>query len=152
MKKNYLLPNKYKKIGLWMFIPFCILCFSGWESNFEIPVLAFRLGNLFSDGAIFEITKNDPVNEIGMLGFLISLCFIALSREKDEDEMTGQIRMQSFVWSFRVTAVVLALGILLVYDLDFLTFMFIAMFLVFILYIIKFNLTMISVRRENDEK
>lgn len=95
----------------------------------------------------FHVIKNDPINEIAMLGLLASLCFIALSREKDEDEMTGHIRMQSFVWSFWVTAAVLAFGIIFIYGLAFMEFAFAAIFLVFVLYILKFNLTMRAVRR-----
>lgn len=83
-----------------------------------------------------------------MFGLLISLCFTALSKEKDEDEMTGLIRMQSFVWSFWVTAAVLAFGIIFIYDIAFMIFSFAAIFVVFILYIIKFNLAMRAIRRE----
>ena len=82
-----------------------------------------------------------------MFGLLISICFTALSKEKDEDEMTGLIRMQSFVWSFWVTAAVLAFGIIFIYDIAFMLFSFAAIFVVFILYIIKFNLAMRAIRR-----
>ena len=82
-----------------------------------------------------------------MLGLLVSVCFIALSKEKDEDEMTGQIRMQSFVWSFWVTAAILAFGILFFYGFSFLNFALAALFLAFIIYIVKFNLTMFCIRR-----
>ena len=83
-----------------------------------------------------------------MFGLLISLCFTALSKEKDEDEMTGLIRMQSFVWSFWVTASVLAFGIIFIYNIAFMLFSFAAVYVVFLLYIVKFNLAMRSIRRE----
>lgn len=83
-----------------------------------------------------------------MFGLLISLCFTALSKEKDEDEMTGLIRMQSFVWSFWVTAAVLAFGIIFIYNIAFMLFSFAAIFVGFILYIIKFNLAMHAIRRD----
>lgn len=154
MKRNYLLPNLFKKIGICMFVPFCSVCLwlvlSG-ELELDclsIPVPAIsvvELGGL--DAVWFEIVKTDPVNEVAMLGLLVSLCFIALSRERDEDEMTGAIRMQSFVWSFWVTAAVLAFGVLFLYDFSFLYFAFAAIYFVFIAYIVKFNLAMRAVRR-----
>lgn len=159
MKKNYLLPYKFKKIGMALFLPFLTVCLwllfaqDGLEFDyFQIPVLAVWLDDLGNSSGFFEMTKTDPINEIGMLGLLVSLCFMALSKEKDEDEMTGQVRMQSFVWSFWVTSAILLLGILFLYDFAFLYFAFVAIFLVFILYILKFNLAMIAIRRENDEK
>ncbi len=90
----------------------------------------------------FRMTETSLIEEIAMLGLLASLVFIALSREQDEDEMTAHIRMQSFVWSTWATSIVLAMGILFVYDLEFLTFMFLTMYLYLMLYIVKFNLAM----------
>ena len=88
------------------------------------------------------------LTEVGMMGLLVSLCFIALSREKDEDEMTGQVRMQSFVWSLWFTSIALSLGILFVMGLSFMYFSFLAIYLYYIVYILKFNLTMRAIRRE----
>ena len=153
MKNTYLLPCKFKRIGMWMFLPFCALCLwciiSG-ELEFgylHIPALAVCFDELFGEASFFEIVQNDPINEIAMLGLLVSLCFIALSKEKDEDEMTEQIRMSSFVWSLWITAAVLAFGILFFYQFSFLYFCFSAIYLVFLLYILKFNITMRKLRR-----
>lgn len=153
MKKTYLLPCKFKRIGMLMFIPFCALCLwciiSG-ELEFDyfhIPALAVCVEELFAKSSFFEIVQNDPINEIAMLGLLVSLCFIALSKEKDEDEMTEQIRMSSFVWSLWITAAVLVFGILFFYQFSFLYFCFSAIYFVFLLYILKFNITMRKVRR-----
>ena len=155
MNKTYLLPCKFKRIGMLMFIPFCALCLwciiSG-ELEFDyfhISALAVCVEELFAKSSFFEIVQNDPINEIAMLGILVSLCFIALSKEKDEDEMTEQIRMSSFVWSLWITAAVLAFGILFLYQFSFLYFCFSAIYLVFLLYILKFNIAMRKVRRES---
>lgn len=151
MNKNYLLPHRFKTAGIIMFFPFCAACLwlllSGVLdcSYINWPALFINPEDLTDNP--FHVIKNDPINEIAMLGLLASLCFIALSREKDEDEMTGHIRMQSFVWSFWVTAAVLAFGIIFIYGLAFMEFAFAAIFLVFVLYILKFNLTMRAVRR-----
>lgn len=154
MVQNYLLPYGYKKAGMWMFIPFCAIClwclFSGELefNNLNCPCISLFSSNLGADEVkLFSIDTTDPINEIGMLGFLVSLCFIALSKEKDEDEMTSNIRMQSFVWSLWATAAVIAFGILFLYDVAFLTFSFAAIYFAFIIYILKFNFTMRKIRR-----
>ena len=154
MRNNYLLPNKYKKVGMWMFVPFCLMCLlcllSGdLEFNYiNIPALALLVEDFPEKHRVFEIVQNDPINEIAMLGLLVSLCLISLSKEKDEDEMTGQIRMSSFVWSLWTTAGILAFGVIFIYGFSFLYFCFGAIYLVFLLYIIKFNISMRRVRRE----
>ncbi|MGM9743104.1 MAG: hypothetical protein ACI3ZC_08615 [Candidatus Cryptobacteroides sp.] len=152
MIKNFLLPYKFKTVGLWLFFPFLALClwlllFGDWDCDLlSWPAFAISIEDITSKEA-FTIIRNDPVNEFAMLGLLVSVCFIALAKEKDEDEMTGQIRMQTFVWSFWVTAAILAFGILFFYGFSFLNFALAALFLAFIIYIMKFNLTMCKIRR-----
>ena len=149
MKKSYLLPVGFKKAGLWMVVPFlvlCVLCLCG-DVLVNVGINA-TVPAVISHEGWFCMTKTSLIEEIAMFGLLASLVFIALSREQDEDEMTAHIRMQSFVWSTWATSIVLALGILFVYDLEFLTFMFLTMYLYLMLYIVKFNLAMHRERKE----
>ena len=143
--RNYLLPNTYKKVGMWMFLPFAAIClcifFNVDLPSIEIPWIAI------GDGFFYQ-GKANLITEIGMMGLLIALSFIALSKEKDEDEMTGQIRMQSFVWSLWLTSAILAFGILFIMGLDFLSFTCAALYLYYLVYILKFNFTMRAIRRE----
>ena len=142
--RNYLLPYAYKKVGMWMFLPFAAICLCLLLDvklpRIEIPWIAL------GDGFFYQ-GKADLITEIGMTGLLVALCFIALSREKDEDEMTAHIRMQSFVWSLWFTSVILAFGMLFIKGLNFLIFALVALYLYYLVYILKFNWTMRSIRR-----
>ena len=156
MKQNYLLPHGFKRVGLIMLAPFLAACIwllcgpcEGEWLTVKVPTL-FTL-DLASTSEWFGMTVTDPVNEICMLGLLVSLVFIALSKEKDEDEMTAVVRMQSFVWSFWCTAVLMLVAILFVYDLAFMYFAFASVFVCFIMYICKFNYEMIKIRRTDKE-
>lgn len=157
MKKNYLLPHNFKMIGLIMLVPFLVACIwllcgpceGDW---FIVDVPALFTLDIASTSEWFGMTATDPVNEICMLGLLVSLVFIALSKEKDEDEMTAAVRMQSFVWSFWCTAILMLVAILFVYDLAFMYFAFASVFVCFIMYICKFNYEMIKIRRTENEK
>lgn len=150
---SYLLPTKFKRIGMWMFIPFCAICL--WcliSGQLEFDYMAWPCISLceqdFNDNVSwFTVGKTDPINEIGMLGLLVSMCFIALSKEKDEDEMTAEVRMQSFVFSFWIMAAIIAFCILFVYGIEFMEFAFAAIFLIFLIYILKFNFAMRAIRR-----
>ncbi|MBQ9399313.1 MAG: hypothetical protein IJU27_01555 [Bacteroidales bacterium] len=142
---NYLLPNSFKKIGMLMFLPFAAICLC-LLLDVKLPYIAIPWIAI-GDGLFYQ-GEADLFTELGMMGLLISLSFIALSREKDEDEMTGQIRMKSFVWSLWFTTFVLAFGILFIMGLDFLSFSLAALYLYYLVYILKFNLTMKSIRRQ----
>jgi hypothetical protein len=153
MKSLYLLPNSFKKIGIILFIPFFVasillLAGPGECEYFSIPVFSFFDSGIFETQKTFTLTQTDPINELTMIGLLVSIAFIALSKEKDEDEMTPIIRQNAFVWSFWATIIVDAAGIIFIYGLEFLTFSFAALYLYFIFYIIKFNMTMYKLRRE----
>ena len=157
MKQNYLLPHGFKRVGLIMLVPFLVACIwllcgpceGDW---FIVDVPALFTLDIASTSDWFGMTATDPVNEICMLGLLVSLVFIALSKEKDEDEMTAVVRMQSFVWSFWCTAILMLVAILFVYDLAFMYFAFASVFVCFIMYICKFNCEMIKIRRTENEK
>jgi hypothetical protein len=131
---------------MWMFLPFAAICVCLFF-NVKLPEIKIPWVGLGDN--IFYKGEANLLTELGMMGLLVSLCFIALSRERDEDEMTGQIRMQSFAWSLWLTSIVLALGILFVMGLDFLTFTCAAIYLYFVVYILKFNFTMKAIRRES---
>lgn len=118
---------------------------------FKINVPAILTLDLNNANEWFGMTVTDPVNEFCMLGLLVSLVFVALSKEKDEDEMTAAVRMQSFVWSFWCTAVIILIAILFVYDLAFMYFAFVSVFVCFILYICKFNYEMMKIRMTGKE-
>ena len=153
MKNNYLLPAKFKKIGMCLAIPFVLACLcllfapGAWDYNLcNIPVLSV-IGDGGLENSMFNIIETDPLDEIAMLGLLISIVFVALSKEKDEDEMTPVERQNAFVWSFWVTAVLYTLGIITIYGISFLSYSFVMPYIFFTLYIIKFNLSMHKLRR-----
>lgn len=150
MRKNYLLPNCFKKIGMAMFLPFLAACTwlllgpcEGEWMKLSVPALLTFDGH----GKWFTVTETDPVNEVCMLGLLVSLTFMALSREKDEDEMTAAVRTQSFVWSFWSVAAIELVAILFTYDFAFLYFAFASVFACFFLYVCKFNYEMTRIRK-----
>lgn len=127
-----------------MFIPFAAICFCLF---IDVKLPAIKIPWIAIGDDFFYQGTADLLTEVGMMGLLVSLCFIALSREKDEDEMTAHIRMQSFVWSLWFTSAILAFGILFIMGLDFLSFAIVAFYLYYLVYILKFNLTMRAIRR-----
>jgi hypothetical protein len=146
MKTNYLLPNRFKKIGWILFIPGIILgaiflALDKIEPGFlNINVFAIVEGEFFDGGSQFFTTpKNNIMDEIIALLLIVGSIFIALSKEKNEDEFISRIRLESLVWATYVNYFILILTILFVFDLAFLWVMVFNMFTILFFFMIRFN-------------
>ena len=67
------------------------------------------------------------------------LILIAFSKEKTEDEMIGQLRLESLQWSVYANYLVLALAIMLVYDSAFFNVLVYNMFTMLVVFIARFR-------------
>ena len=148
MKTNYLLPNRYKKIGWILFIPGIIL---------GILFLIYEPQPKFLDATVFAIAeslfkfsfiKNNVYDEITALLLIIGPIFIAFSRQKSEDEYISKIRLDSLVWATYVNYIIVILAIIFVYDFGFYWVILLNMFTILIFFIIRFNWALIKSRKQ----
>lgn len=152
MKSNYLLPFQCKKIGWIMLILgllFAIVMFAlGWDPFFDtsgfdfleikIPALV-DLEPAAASADFFTITENNVIDELIGLLLILGAIFIALSKEKREDEFISKVRLDSLVWAVYVNYVILILSILFTYGIVFLWTLAINMFTILLFFIIRFN-------------
>jgi len=148
MKTQYLLPNKFKKIGWLIFIPVSLLGISWliFEPLFEpkLELLEFNVfalvsGGILNDTYVFQVIENNILDEfIGVL-FIISSIFIAFSKEKTEDEFIAMIRLESLVWATYINYGVLIFALIFVYDIPFFWVLVFNMFTTLIFFIIRYN-------------
>lgn len=135
MKKNLLLPHAFKKIGWVLFVPFALWAFATiffWDLKFIQLSMDFSWSQ-----------------ELMPIGIAISMLMVGFSREKDEDEYTAAIRSYYLTLAFYIDTAIILVGTLALYDIDYLNFMMIQMFLVLFIYIILFNIAMLRIRRAN---
>lgn len=147
MKTNYLFPVVFRKIGWIMLVPFFVLgvvylCNDG---------LSFPGSKVFSLIPFGIVDNSDWGDEFIVLGLTVSLLFIALSRERDEDECIAEIRMHSLVWAIIVNYALLIIATFLIYDIAYLYFMDINIFTVLFLFIVKYNIALYKFRRINND-
>ncbi len=148
MKIQYLLPNKFKKIGWLIFIPVSLLgilwlifepLFESKLDLLEFNVFALVSGGILNDTYVFQVIENNILDEfIGVL-FIISSIFIAFSKEKTEDEFIAMIRLESLVWATYINYGVLILALIFVYDIPFFWVLVFNMFTTLIFFIIRYN-------------
>lgn len=144
MKSNYLFPNRFKKIGWFLFIPGLILgiVFLISQSDisfFDVKVFSVVEQAIFNDTVFFSFTENNILDEIAGLLIIIGALLIAFSKEKLEDEFIAKIRLESLVWATYVNYAILLLSIIFIYDLMFFWVLVFNMFTILIFFIIRFN-------------
>ena len=159
MTKNYLFPSQFQKLGWILLVPFGLLffyfCFTTSGSRFElkVPVFAILNADFGISSKWFVCTKNDIMDEITSIGLIVSLLLIAFSKEKDEDEYISQIRANSLVWALIINFIILILCELFIYGMFFFEILCGNLFLILILFVIKFKIAVYKLRKlmKNEE-
>ena len=93
-------------------------------------------------GAYILFTDNTDsylLNNIAIIGTCIGAILATCSREKLEDEMTEQIRLNSLLTALYINYAILIGCSLLIYDLDFLSVMLYNMFTILLIFMVVFR-------------
>ena len=152
MNTNYLLPQKFKTIGLVLLVPTLLLAVLYLFYDFELSFLDLRVFSiinepLLGDTAHFKFIENNITNELIAVFAILSLIFIAFSKQKIEDEFVAEIRLKSLLGATYINYLVLLFCILFFYDFTFLWVMMFNMFTLLIFFIIHFNIKMLQLKR-----
>lgn len=145
MKKTFLLANSYKKIGWVIFVPSFTLGLIVLISSFQFSFLDCTILNLFpsnfSDNCktVNWYESVNLTNTIVGILVLVGALLVGFSKEKQEDEYIGQMRLASLLWAVLVNYCLLILAFVIVYDFTFLTVMTYNMFTVLLLFIFRFH-------------
>jgi len=133
-----LLPNRFKKIGL-IIMP---LGFFIW--------IAMQLGWITKISEFIGFTNSKPLNTtvavLGFFSFLFGIYALAFSKEKIEDEMIKNTRLESFQFSAFLQIIFITVSFIWIAfmekppkDAGLMLFFILAIFLFWIIYIIRFN-------------
>lgn len=140
MKTQLLLPPNYRKIGYWMLIPsvvFGLFCLTDQGSN----LLDFKIWwpkFLAADGFIV-IRKVEIANTIAIALNLFTFAFIALSREKVEDECIDQIRARAMIKALWYSLALSLISTLLCFSFLYLYVLIFNLYFYLIFYIVIFR-------------
>jgi hypothetical protein len=142
MRQDFLLPTRYKTIGMVLAIPAMAVGALLIFDVYDFPFLnaAWR-GDSFLDG------KNENfTDEITLTLSIIGLLMIAFAREKSEDEYIRSLRLESLQWAVLINYALLLITTWLVYGLEFLNVMIYNMLTVLLIFILRFHYVL---RRSN---
>ena len=153
--KNYLLiPNRYKMIGwvtLIFFFTVFIFCYQIYPNfiNPENDSLQFSSLNWSYNGWAQNVQQ-----EVFTSFIIIGLILIAFAKEKDEDEYISLLRLKSWNWAVLISYTILLLANITLYGRNFFAFMTYNLLMIPVVFIIKFNLSLWMLRKQQlaDEK
>ena len=129
MNTRLLFPHRYRLIGWLIFIPMAVLGTATLYVDYSISWLQTSFG----------ASGNNFTNELAALGVIAGLLLIAFSEEETEDEMSSQLRLEALQWSVFANYLVLAVSVVLFYDLLFFNVLVYNMFTVLLVFIARFR-------------
>ncbi|MEI6949073.1 hypothetical protein V9K67_17960 [Paraflavisolibacter sp. H34] len=144
MWSRLLLPNRFKAIGWYLFVPALIsgifVLATGYEADWlNVPVFAVYNGNYLGKDQIFALIDDNITLEVIAVLFITGGLFIGFSREKREDEFLANLRWSSLVWAVVVNYVLLLLAIVFIYGDVFFRVMQYNMFTVLLIFIARYR-------------
>jgi hypothetical protein len=144
MKTKWLFPHRFRLVGWVIFIPSAVLGLANMYADFNLSWLVadflnepFTLNSGHSTEHLVNI--QNLTDEIAAIGVIIGLLLIAFTRERLEDEMIGQLRLEALQWSVYANYIVMAIAILTLYDNAFFNVMVYNMFTVLLVFIGRFR-------------
>jgi len=160
MKKTYLFPNYFKKIGWIIAFPSLIILilniFEIISLDFDYYFYGLSQGTgFFNTPSEWSWSRYETSFAITILPIIIvvGFVFICFSKEKIEDEMITQIREKSFVWAIIISSIIFVLGTLFFYGIAYLYFLGCFIYLIFLLFILKFHIELSRLQKsmKNEE-
>ncbi len=106
-------------------------------------------------GAYILFTDNTDsylLNNIAIIGTCIGAILATCSREEVEDEMTGQIRLNSLLTALYINYAILIVCSLVIYDLDFLSVMLYNMFTILLIFMVVFRWKIWQVKKATENE
>ena len=137
----------YSKIARDSIIMFCLeMAGAAPEITITMPCLA---NNELLDGTVwFTLLQGEDIfMEIWILGLLVSLLFIALSKEKVEDEMILQIRLQSMLHALWITSLCFVLETLFLFGFAYAYSLWATLYIFLLFFILKFRYELYQLKK-----
>lgn len=146
MKTNYLLPNKYKKIGWVLFIIGVVLGILFYAFDYETDLLEINVLSIYNDDSLFGKTKgflkiieNNIIDELIALMIIIGGLVVVFTKEIIEDEFIYKLRTESLIWALIFNYTILIFTIIFIYGITFFDVIVFNMFTPIIFFVLRFN-------------
>jgi hypothetical protein len=124
MDTKFLFPHRYRLVGCILAIPSAVIMILSMYWEFSFPFLHYSSGKstqgIFSEYFLYQITDHNFTGEVASILVIVGLLMVAFSREREEDERTMKLRLESLLWAVYVNAALILAAIVFVYGTMFL--------------------------------
>lgn len=158
MNSRFLFPYKCKIAGLVLLIPGLVLGIMNFFFNYEPAWLNWKVfaiadASFLRGDVYFQVVENNVSNELAGILLIVSLVFIAFSREKQEDEFIFKIRLESLLWATYINYAILILSLIFLYNFAFLWVLIFNMFTLLVIFILRYYIMLTKMKRglKNEE-
>lgn len=152
MNSRFLFSHKFKIAGLILLLPALALGVLFLFFNYEPAFFdwhVFAIADVgFNDAVYFDVIENNVTNELAGILLIVSMVFVAFSREKQEDEYISKIRLESLLWATYINYGILVLSLVFLYNFAFFWVMIFNMFTLLIIFIVRYYIMLNKMKRE----
>lgn len=149
MKQIKLFPHSFQRIGYVLLVPFLALGIAHMFFEFNPSSLDFKIA---IKGPLEFSASQNFTDELASVGLIVSLIFIAFSKEAIEDEAIQFFRLEALQWAVYANYLVLIISILTVYGSTFFQVMTYNMFTVLIIFVLRFRYVLFQYNKVSYEK
>ena len=142
MKRIFLLPHSFKKVGWAILIPTFIIglmMFIDGCNGFP----GYLMKGLDPAGGLYRVLDSDAMtailNNIAIIGICAGSLFVACSREPIEDELITQVRLNSLLVALYLNTAFVVVSALCFYELDYLYVMIGNIFTVLLVFLVVYE-------------
>ena len=142
MKKIFLLPHSFKKVGWAILIPTFVIGFMMFIDGCNgFP--GYLMKGLDPAGGLYRVLDSDAMtailNNIAIIGICAGSLFVACSREPIEDELITQVRLNSLLVALYLNTAFVVVSALCFYELDYLYVMIGNIFTVLLVFLVVYE-------------
>lgn len=139
---KFLLPHKFKFMGLVLFILGLILAYFRFSVGVKPEIMTipvFAIYSSFLETKTFQFITNNVSEEIVIIFLLLGLAFLNFSKEKEETQLVNHFRFKAFIYSVAANIFFLILCTLFIYGFAYLNVLMVNIFSQLILYQVIFR-------------
>ena len=139
---SLLLPKKLRIAGYIILLLGIILGITRFYFGIKLEILDIKVFAVYSnyfETNYFKVIPNHFSEEATALLLLVGLFLIVFTKEKIENDVISTLRLKSFILTFYVNTVLVALSFIFIYGFSFLNILVINVFSPLIIYILLFK-------------
>ncbi|AWM34322.1 hypothetical protein [Hymenobacter nivis] len=145
MPTQFLFPHRYKRVGWVLAAGALALGLLEMYDVLHLPHLLAWLPSPIGNGDLPDVVAGRSVranHDLYAVLLIAGSLLAACSRERQEDEYIGQIRLDSLLWALYTYSALLALAFLLVSGSAFFVVMMYALFTPLLLFMVRFQVAL----------